>query len=169
MIKKRTKQLTFHDWPSGFHGARIFQGNRWVKMTQIIPWDLVEKKYTEAFTGKQTGNPSVIFNGEEILYETKGYAVISNIVDANLYQASRADIIGTQLNCLAQVKRIYPEGTELMKNTIFTKIKDPRAKKDFIEAMSSFADGNIFDFEASAIASIHDKPVYQLEIIALYQ
>lgn len=112
---------------------------------------------------------SVIFNGDEILYETKGYAVISNIVDANLYQASRADIIGTQLNCLAQVKRIYPEGTELMKNTIFTKIKDPAAKKDFIEAMSSLADGNIFDFEARAIASIHDKPVYQLEIIALYQ
>ena len=59
MIKKRTKQLTFHDWPSGFHGARIFQSNRWVKMAQIIPWDLVEKKYAEAFTGKQTGNPSI--------------------------------------------------------------------------------------------------------------
>jgi hypothetical protein len=28
-------------------------------MAQIIPWDLVEKKYAEAFTGKQTGNPSI--------------------------------------------------------------------------------------------------------------
>ena len=111
----------------------------------------------------------VMFNGEEILFETEKYAVISNIVDDNLYQATRSDIIGTQLTCLAQIKRVFPDGAELMKNTIFTKIKNPSAKQIFIEAINSLADGNIFDFEASAVASIHDKPVYQLEIIALYQ
>ena len=59
MVKKRSKQLVFHDWPSGFHGARIFKENRWVKLAEIMPWDLIERKYIEAFTGQQTGNPSI--------------------------------------------------------------------------------------------------------------
>lgn len=111
----------------------------------------------------------VLFNGEEILYEADDFAIIGNVIDSNLYQATRADIIGTELNCLAQVKRIFPDGTELMKNTIFTKIKDASAKEQLIEAVSSMTDGNIFDFEAVAKPFIHGKPVYQLEIIALYQ
>lgn len=111
----------------------------------------------------------VLFGGEEILYETDDYAIIGNIVDSNLYQAVRSDIIGTELTCLAQVKRVFPDGTELMKNTIFTKIKDISAKQTLIDAMAKIADGNVFDFEAVSISSIHGKPVYQLEIIALYQ
>ena len=111
----------------------------------------------------------VLFAGEEVLYETDNYAIVGNIVDSNLYQSSRADIIGAELKCLAQVKRIFPQGTELMKNTIFTKIKDAAAKKSLIDAMNKIADGHIFDFEAGAVFSISDKPVYQLEIIALYQ
>lgn len=111
----------------------------------------------------------VIFGGEEIIYDTEKYAIIGNILDSNLYQAVRADIIGTELKCLAQVKRVYPNGTELMKNTIFTKIKDNSAKEKLIEAMSSITDGSLFDFEAVAVPSISDKPVYQIEIIALYQ
>lgn len=90
-------------------------------------------------------------------------------MDSNLYQSSRVDIIGTELKCLAQVKRVFPNGTELMKNTIFTKIKDATAKQSLVDAMNKIADGNIFNFEARAVFSINDKPVYQLEIIALYQ
>lgn len=111
----------------------------------------------------------VLFGGEEILFETEDFSIIGNITDANLYQAVRTDIIGTNLTCLAQIKHIYPEGTELMKNTIFTKIKDVSAKKKLIDAMAEIADGNVFDFEAVAVSSIQGKPVYQLEIIALYQ
>ena len=111
----------------------------------------------------------ILFEGEEILYETEEFAVVGNIVNDNLYQAARAGLIGTQLMCLAQIKRIYPDGTELMKNTIFTKIKDKDAKQKLISSMSSFTNGETFDFEATAVASIYGKPVYQLEIIALYQ
>lgn len=111
----------------------------------------------------------ILFEGEEILYETEEFAVVGNIVNDNLYQSARADLIGTQLMCLAQIKRIYPDGTELMKNTIFTKIKDKDAKQKLISSMSSFTNGETFDFEATAVASIYGKPVYQLEIIALYQ
>lgn len=111
----------------------------------------------------------VLFGGEEILYQAEDFAIIGNIVDANLYQSVRADIIGTELKCLAQVKRVFPDGTELMKNTIFTRVKDRSAKETVISAMSELTDGSVFDFEAVAVASIYDKPVYQVEIIALYQ
>lgn len=59
MNRRRRRQLAFHDFPSGFSGARIFSDNRWVKLAQIIPWDLVDKKYAENFVGKKTGNPAV--------------------------------------------------------------------------------------------------------------
>ena len=111
----------------------------------------------------------MLFDGEEILYQTDDYAIIGNILDSNLYQSVRADLIGTELTCLAQVKRVFPGGTELMKNTIFTKIKDNTAKQKLIDSVQQIAKANIFDFEAIAVTSIQDKPVYQLEIIALYQ
>ena len=112
----------------------------------------------------------VVFEGEEILYETDEFAIIANIYDSNLYQATRADIIGIELNCLAQVKRVYPEGTQLLKNTIFTKLKDAKAKKAFLDSISDIANqDNFVDFESVVVPAIENKPVYQLEIIALYQ
>lgn len=115
------------------------------------------------------GAIQVMFVGEEILSEADDYAIIGNIVDSDLYQATRNDIIGTDLNCLAQVKRVFPDGCELMKNTVFAKIKNPAAKEDLADFLSTKMGNNAFDFDAVAVASIHDKPVYQLEIIALYQ
>ena len=111
----------------------------------------------------------VLFGGEEILFQTDDFAIIGNIVDSNLYQSVRSDLIGTEMTCLAQVKRVYPAGTELMKNTTFSKLKDAADKQTLIDNINEIAKGNILDFEAVAVSSIHDKPVYQLEIIALYQ
>lgn len=48
-----------HDFPSGFAGARIFPENRWVKLSSIIPWDLVDRVYAKNFEGKIIGNPAV--------------------------------------------------------------------------------------------------------------
>lgn len=110
-----------------------------------------------------------LFEGEEIFFETKEYVIIGNIVDKNLYQSVRADIIGTELFCLAQVKRVFLDGTELMKNTTFSKFKDKDAKQEFINSIKGLSDNDAFDFEAVIIPSIDNKPVYQLEIIALYQ
>ena len=111
----------------------------------------------------------ILFAGEEILHEEKTFAITGNILDENLYQGTRTDLINVNLTCLAQVKRVFPNGTELMKNTIFTKIKDANAKDKVIESMQALTFGDVFDFEASAVSAIHGKPVYQLEIIALYQ
>lgn len=111
----------------------------------------------------------ILFGGEEILFEDEKYAIIGNIVDAHLYQATRADIIDSRLTCLAQVKRVFPKGTELMKNTLISKVKDAEGKRKMVEAISKFTDNTVFNFEATAVPSITGKPVYQLEIIALYQ
>ena len=110
-----------------------------------------------------------LFEGEEVLYETESFAIIGNIVDSNLYQAVRADIIGAELTCLAQVKRVFPNGTVLMKNTIFARMKDQESKQQMIDALNNLSDMNLYDFEAVTVFSIQNKPVYQLEIIALYQ
>ena len=122
------------------------------------------KKYDAVLKSIQT-----LFVGEEILFETDSYAITGNVIDENFYQGTKADIININLTCLAQVKRVFPDGTDLMKNTIFTRIKDVAAKEKFIESMSIFTSGEVFDFEATAVAAIQGKPVYQLEIIALYQ
>ncbi len=111
----------------------------------------------------------VVFEGEEILYDTEDFAIIGNIYDSNLYQATRADIIKTELKCLAQVKRIFPNGTQLLKNSIFTKLKDASAKKAFIDSLSGILNEDFFEFESVVVPSIEGKPVYQLEIIALFQ
>lgn len=122
------------------------------------------KQYEDILKSIQT-----LFAGEEILFEDTDFAITGNILDEHLYQGTRSDLINVNLNCLAQVKRVFPNGTELMKNTIFTKIKDVDAKNKLITSMQAFTSGKVFDFEATAVSAIHGKPVYQLEIIALYQ
>ena len=126
-----------------------------------IQWNKQDtKKYEDILKSIQ-----ILFAGEEILFETDEFAITGNILDENLYQGTRSDLINVNLTCLAQVKRIFPDGTELMKNTIFTKIKDTGAKDKLIASMQELTSGNIF----TAVSAIKDKPVYQLEIIALYQ
>lgn len=149
-----------------------------IEMSELLKLAENMKKVGAAINGTRKINNDIdgllktmqiLFDGEEIFYETDNYAVIGTIIDKHLYQAVRSDIIGTELKCLAQVKRVFPTGTELMKNTIFTRIKDTSAKQALVEAISKIDDGNVFDFEAVCVPSIYGKPVYQLEIIALYQ
>ena len=111
----------------------------------------------------------VMFDGEEIICTRDDFAIIGNITTGNLYQSSRSDLIGTELTCLAQVKRIYPNGTDLMKNTLISKMGDKEAKKALINSMKDVTDDDSVSLESIAMASIDDRPVYQLEIIALYQ
>lgn len=122
------------------------------------------KKYEDILKSVQ-----ILFAGEEILYEEETFAITGNILDENLYQGTRSDLVNTDLTCLAQVKRVFPDGAELMKNTVFTKIKNADAKEKLITTMQPFTSRNVFDFEATAVSAIYGKPVYQLEIIALYQ
>ncbi len=110
-----------------------------------------------------------IFGGEEVVYQTESYAIVGNITEKNLYQSVKEDLVGIDLKCLAQVKRVFPEGTELMRNTVFSRIKDHKTKNAVIERINKLNDQTAYEFNIDAIPSITDKPVYQVEIIALYQ
>lgn len=56
-----------------------------------------------------------------------------------------------------------------MKNTMLSKIKGKDIKDSFINAVSKFNNNETIDFNSVAIAEINDKPVYEIEIVALYK
>ena len=118
---------------------------------------------------KISGITKELFGSEEIVCDTENYALVGTISDAHLYQAVRADIIGAELQCLAQVKGVFPNGTSLMKNTIFTKLNDKDSKADLITSLHDLINNSKYTYESEVIPEIEGKPVYQLEVIALYQ
>ncbi len=61
MNRRRRKQTAFHDFPTptGFTGVRIFPDNRWVQMSEFMPWDLIDEKYAKNFEGSKNGNVAV--------------------------------------------------------------------------------------------------------------
>lgn len=110
-----------------------------------------------------------LFNSEEIVHIDESHALFGNINPGNLYQSERADIINIDLQCLAQVKRIFPQGTQLMRNTIFSKIKDAKSKTQLIDILANLPNATQFEFDTVAIPEISDKPTYQVEVVALFQ
>lgn len=114
-------------------------------------------------------NVNPLFNGKEIIGETENYSVFGNIIEKNLYLCEYGELINKKLKCFAQIKNIYDKGTDLMKNTVFSKIKDEKAKTSFISAMESFTQNDAYDFGYTAMANIEDKKTYELDIIALFQ
>ena len=44
MYKTPSKQLSFEDFNQPL-GLQMDPNNRWIKKAELIPWDLVEKKY----------------------------------------------------------------------------------------------------------------------------
>lgn len=59
MNRRRRNQIALHEYPVGFGGIKVFPDNRWVKMAEIVPWELVDRKYSENFEGRITGNPAI--------------------------------------------------------------------------------------------------------------
>lgn len=110
-----------------------------------------------------------LFDAEEFLSDADKYAIIGNISNEHFYQAHRRDVIGTELTCFGQIRRVYPHGTQLMKNTVFSKVKSADAKKSLIDSLGPLADNGVFEYDSVIVAEIKDKPVYELEVIALYQ
>lgn len=118
---------------------------------------------------KVVGVVKQLFNSEEIVHIGRDHALFGNINPRNLYQSESSDIINIDLQCLAQVKRIFPQGTQLMRNTVFARIQDAESKKHFIEALMMLSRGSHFEFETTAIPEIKGIPTYQIETIALFQ
>lgn len=110
-----------------------------------------------------------LINSEEIVSECDDYAVTGNISESNYYQGNKSDIIDTDIMCLAQVKKVFPNGTELMKNNKMGLFKDESVKQSLISGIKEMNQNDDFNFSSTAITEIKNKPVYQIEIIALYQ
>lgn len=51
------KQMTIFSNPAHFMGAKLDPENRWIKISQMIPWDEIEEKYKENFS-KEMGRPA---------------------------------------------------------------------------------------------------------------
>ena len=127
-----------------------------------------DKKHAQDFKNISK-SIKVICNGEEVLYKNDKYAIFGNIFEECLYQSIKTDLINSEFKCLCQIKRKYETGTSLMKNTMLSKIKDKDIKNNFIKAVSEFSKNDAIDFNSIAVAEITDKPVYEIEIIALYK
>lgn len=57
MYRKPTGQLDFENFAMSF-GGKLRRDNRWVILSEIIPWGEFEKRYAEKFKSK-TGNPAL--------------------------------------------------------------------------------------------------------------
>ena len=53
MYRKRQKnQITMFQEPLDFSGVTLNPNNRWIKMSELIPWDIFEEKYSKNFESK---------------------------------------------------------------------------------------------------------------------
>lgn len=107
-------------------------------------------------------------NGEEAICDCKNYAIVGNFFEQHLYQGIKSDLINTEFNCLCQVKRKHEKGASLLRNTVFAKIKSKESKEKFIKALQDFCEED-YSFNSVVVSEIKDKPVYEVEIIALYK
>ena len=57
MYRKKIEQPEFMDFYHPF-GGRLRSDNRWVKLSKIIPWDEIEKKYEKMFSTAAIGAPA---------------------------------------------------------------------------------------------------------------
>lgn len=108
-----------------------------------------------------------LFGGYEVFFETEEYAIIANIIESNLYLSQMYDVIDTEIKCFCQIKNVFPEGTELLRNTIFSKMRSSESKTKFIDAIAAFGENDTINLGASARSEVLGKRVYEVEIISL--
>ena len=59
MYKRKSPQMTMFETPENFMMlSGLDPNNRWVKMSKLIPWDLVEEKYAKSFKETPFSRPA---------------------------------------------------------------------------------------------------------------
>ena len=173
--------------PSNDEGAFIeipvkFQYNSLIGLIEQIEELLNLQTSISAITGKSSNSKTtqkqigdikksfkILFGGMEVVYDSGDYAIIGKILDNNMYMSNKEDLVNTSLKCFCKIKKVYLNGTNLMKNTIFTRLKDKSLKDGLVNLVKEMGDNKSYSFEVTAISEINDKPVYEVEIIALYK
>lgn len=108
-----------------------------------------------------------MFDTLEVFCERDEYAVLTNLKESDLYLSQIHDVVDTEIQCFCQIKNIYLEGTKLLKNTTFSKIKNDDARNKFTDAIDGLSSNNIIDMGTRVLTEIKDKKVYEVEIISL--
>ena len=55
MYRVRGGQTSIFDDKQMFDGVKLDSENYWIKLSKLIPWAEVEKRYARTFKGKHTG------------------------------------------------------------------------------------------------------------------
>ena len=77
MYRVRGGQTSIFDDEKMFGGVELDIENHWIKLSKLIPWAEVEKRYAQTFKGKHTGNPgcnSRMAIGSLIIKERYGFS-----------------------------------------------------------------------------------------------
>jgi hypothetical protein len=77
MYRNKSAQITLLDHPICFGGVELDIENPWVKLAQMIPWDVLDKKYSASFENPDKGNPAKparMALGSHIIKERYGFS-----------------------------------------------------------------------------------------------
>ena len=58
MYERKAQQATFFEDATLFGGVRLNPGNRWVRMSKLIPWEVIEERYATLFPNPREGKPA---------------------------------------------------------------------------------------------------------------
>ena len=58
MYERKAHQATFFKDAMLFGSIRLNQGNRWVRMSRLIPWAEFEVQYAALFSNPREGKPT---------------------------------------------------------------------------------------------------------------
>ena len=87
MYEKKSAQTTLLDHPICFGGVKLDVRNPWVKLAEMIPWDVLEEKYSESFENPDEGNPakpSRMALGSHIIKERYGFSDEDTVVEIQM-------------------------------------------------------------------------------------
>jgi len=82
MVRRPTGQASIFENPVAFTGARLDPANRWVKMARLVPWEMVEAKYSAGFENPEVGNVA-----------KPGRMAIGSLLIKEKYQESDEEIV----------------------------------------------------------------------------
>jgi IS5 family transposase len=58
MYEKKARQATFFEDATLFGGVMLNPENRWVRMSELIPWEVFEERYAALFSNPREGKPA---------------------------------------------------------------------------------------------------------------
>ncbi|MCB5279612.1 MAG: hypothetical protein LHW59_08840 [Candidatus Cloacimonetes bacterium] len=106
--------------------------------------------------------------GNEVVCEKDDYVLSSSLDESNLYQSTLSELIDLNLMCLCQIREIENNApgvrNKLLRDSPLSILNN---SEQFLESLEPFKNNGSFSVDLEIMPSTN-KPVYGLEIIALY-